>query len=93
MIKTGFLNATFQIESPSCYKEDPDPSQFITYENYSIENVLKTGIPLLACRSEDFNDSDDDVSNLNSGEFLSIAIMIIPLRNTVTQKPLRNTIT
>jgi len=71
-MRTGSLNSTLQIESPSCYKEDPDPSQFITYENYSIENVLKTGIPLLACRSEDFNDSDDDVPNLNSGKFLSI---------------------
>ena len=63
------ISTDFQIASPSSYKEDADQSQFITFENYSIENVLKTGIPLLACRSEDFNDSDDDTQNLNSGEF------------------------
>ena len=42
----------------------------LTFDNFSLENVLRTGTPLLACKSDDFDESDDDHDNLNTEDYI-----------------------
>ena len=44
---------------------------YLQFENFCLENVLKTGVPLVACKSEEFDDSDDERDLMTSEDYIS----------------------